>query len=57
VKKIALYYVCPNCEGKFRFEKSDLPAGFISHDDLNGNKISLLEVECPECKLSDVVTL
>lgn len=57
MKKIALYYECPLCEKKFRFDKTDLPAGFVSPNDLNKNRISLLEVECPECNQSDVFTL
>ena len=57
MKKTVLHYQCINCGEKFRFEKSDLPTGFISSDDLNENKINLLKVECPECNLSDVFTL
>ncbi len=57
MKKIALYYECPHCQTESPFEKTDLPAGFISPEDLNENRINLLEVECPKCKLSDVFTL
>ena len=55
--KTVLYYECLHCRKKSRFDKTDLPAGFISPDDLNENKISLLAVECPECNLSEVFTL
>ena len=57
MKKPVLYYKCPHCGHNSRFKKTDLPAGFISPDDLNENKISLLEVECPECEQSEVITL
>jgi endogenous inhibitor of DNA gyrase (YacG/DUF329 family) len=52
MKKMALYYECPHCSAKSRFEKHNLPT---YPDDLDKNEI--YEVECPECKMSDVATL
>ena len=52
-----LYYQCPQCKKEFQFTKTDLPAGFISPDDLNENKIKLLAVDCPECDQTLIFTL
>ena len=59
MKKKALYYRCPHCGGEHRFEKTDLPAGFISPEDLNEYKGNILAVDCPnpKCNQSDVFTL
>jgi hypothetical protein len=53
-----LYFKCPYCGKEYLFEKTDLPAGFISPNDLNENKMSLLAVECqnPECNQSTICT-
>ena len=52
-----LYYKCSHCGGEHPFDKTDLPAGFISPDDLNENRINLLAVDCPVCNQSDIFTL
>ena len=57
MKKIALYFKCPRCRTESRFDKTDLPAGFISPDDINENKIRFLTVECPACEQKDFLTL
>jgi endogenous inhibitor of DNA gyrase (YacG/DUF329 family) len=57
MKKKALYYKCPTCQREYRFEKTELPAGFISPDDLNENRIRLLAVDCPECNQSETFSL
>jgi hypothetical protein len=55
MKKISLCFECYNCGEKSPFEKTDLPTGHISPDNLDENKI--FEVQCPKCKFGDIVTL
>ena len=61
MKKIALHYKCPDCGKAYPFDTSDLPAGFVSPDDLDKNSKIILTVEkCPNPKCDSpgfVITL
>ena len=54
-----LYYKCPYCQTESPFKKTDLPAGFISPEDLNEYRETVLAVDCPnpECNQSAIFTL
>jgi hypothetical protein len=57
MKKKALYYKCSYCGKDYLFDKTYLPHGFVSPEDLDDDRIDLLSVDCSECNQSGIFSL